>query len=74
MALLIKAGGTEKILNALETHPDINVRRALLRVIKVTRDQKTLDALCSLLEKNTLPVDFQKEVDRTIEEIGFVAA
>jgi HEAT repeat protein len=73
-ALLIEAGGTEKILNALETHRDINVRRAILRVIKVTRDQRTLDALCTLLEKNTLPVDFQKEVDRTIEEIGFVAA
>jgi hypothetical protein len=74
MALLIKAGETEKILNALETHRDINVRRAILRVIKVTKDQKTLDALCTLLEKNTLPVDFQKEVDHTIEEIGFVAA
>ena len=74
MALLIKAGGTEKILNALETHRDINVRRAILRVIKVTKDQKTLDTLCTLLEKNTLPIDFQKEVDRTIEEIGFVAA
>ena len=74
MALLVKAGATEKILKALETHRDINVRRAILRVIKVGRDQKTLDALCSLLEKNTLPADFQKEVDRTIEEIGIVAA
>lgn len=73
MALMIKAGETEKILNQLETHHDINVRRAILRIIKVTKDQKTLDGLCSLLEKNTLPVDFQKEVDRTIEEIGFVA-
>lgn len=73
MALLIKAGETEKILDTLETHRDINVRRAILRIIKVTKDQKTLDGLCSLLEKNTLPIDFQKEVDRTIEEIGFVA-
>ena len=74
MALLIKAGETEKIFNALETHKNINVRKAVLHIIKVTKDQKALDGLYLLLEKNNLPIEFQEEVDKTIEEIGFVTA
>ncbi|MCY7346304.1 MAG: hypothetical protein LH614_08810 [Pyrinomonadaceae bacterium] len=74
MALLIKAGEIEKIMNVLETHRDLSVRRAILHIIKVIKDQKALDGLCALLEKNSLPVEFQEEVDKTIEEIGFVTA
>lgn len=72
MALLIKAGETEKIFNALETYKDMNVRKAILHIIKVTKDQKAIDGLYALLEQNTLPIELQEEVDRTIEEIGFV--
>ena len=53
---------------------DMNVRKAILHIIKVTKDQRAVDGLYGLLEKNTLPIDFQEEVDRTIEEIGFVTA
>ena len=74
MALLIKAGETEKIFKTLEDHRDMNVRKAILHIIKVTKDQRAVDGLYTLLEKNTLPIDFQEEVDRTIEEIGFVTA
>lgn len=74
MALLINAGETEKIFNALENHRDTNVRQAILHIIKVTKDQRAVDGLCALLEKNTLPIDLQEAVDRTIEEIGFVTA
>ncbi|HLM61750.1 MAG TPA: HEAT repeat domain-containing protein, partial [Pyrinomonadaceae bacterium] len=74
MALLIKAGETEKIFSTIENHRDLNVRRALLHTIKITKDQKALDGLYLLLEKNNLPIEFQEEIDKTIEEIGFVTA
>lgn len=74
MALLIKSGETEKIFNALENNRDMNVRKAVLHTIKVTKDQRALDGLYSLLEKNSLPIELQEEVDKTIEEIGFVTA
>lgn len=74
MALLIEADETGKIFNALETHRDINVRRALLHTVKVTKNQEAIDKLIALLEKNTLPIEFQEEVDKAIEEVGFVTA
>lgn len=72
MALLIKAGETEEIFRTLENHKNMNVRKAILHVIKITKDQKALDGLYSILEKKTLPLELQEEVDKTIEEIGFV--
>lgn len=74
MALLIKAGETEKIFNALENHRDINVRKAILHVIKVTKDQRAIEGLYGILEKGSLPIELQEEVDKTIEEIGYVTA
>ena len=74
MALLIKAGETEKIFNALENHKNMNVRRAILHIIKITKDQKALDGLLLLLENGKLPIEFQEEVDKAFEEIGYVTA
>lgn len=72
VALLIKAGETKEVFIALENHLDVNVRRAILHVIKVTKNKKALEGLYAMLEKNSLPIEFQEEVDKTIEEIGFV--
>lgn len=74
MALLIEANETEKIFSTLETNSDNNVRRAILHIIKVTKNRKAIEGLYELLEKNTMPIDFQEEVDKAIEEIGFVVA
>lgn len=71
-ALLIKAGETDEIFHVLETHKDLNVRKAILHVIKITKDQRALDKLSTLLETKSLPLELQEEVDKTIEEIGFV--
>ncbi|CAN5378702.1 hypothetical protein BH20ACI1_BH20ACI1_19290 [soil metagenome] len=73
-ALLIKANETDAIFKALEKHEDLNVRRAILHVIKVTKNQKALEGLYTILERKTLPLELQEEVDKTIEEIGFVTA
>ncbi len=72
VALLIKTGEIKEIFNALETHTDINVRKAILQVIKITKDKKALEGLYSMLEKNSLSLEFQEEIDKTIEEVGFV--
>lgn len=74
MALLIKAGETEKIFHALENTRDSDVRKAILHIIKITKDQKAIDGLHVLLERSNLPLEFQEEIDKIIEEIGFVTA
>ncbi len=71
-ALMIKSGETREVFNALVKHKKPNVRKAILHVIKITKNQKALEGLYSLLEQNNLPLDLQEEVDKTIEEIGFV--
>lgn len=73
MVLLIKAGETEEIFRALENHKNKNVRRAILHVIRITKSQNAIDELSLLLDKKTLPLELQEEVDKTIEEIGFVS-
>ena len=72
LALLIKANETEAIFKALENHDDLNVRRAILHVIKIMKNQKALEGLYTLLERKSLPLELQEEIDKTIEEIGFV--
>lgn len=74
LALLIKVNETEGIFEALEKHDDMNVRRAILHVVKITKNQKALEGLYTLLERKTLPLELQEEIDKTIEEIGFVTA
>lgn len=71
-ALMIKSGETKEVFAALVNHKDMNVRKAILHIIKITKDQKALEGLYMLLEQNNLPLAFQEEVDKTIEEIGFV--
>ncbi len=48
------------------------MRKAVLHIIKITKNKKALEGLYSMLEKNNLSLEFQEEVDKTIEEIGFV--
>lgn len=72
LALLIKAGETDLIFDALKNHADMNVRRGILHVIKITKNQTALEGLYALLEQNNLPLELQEEIDKTIEEIGFV--
>ena len=73
-ALMIKSGETSEIFNALVKHKERNARKAILHIIKITKDPKALEGLYSLLEQNNLPLGLQEEVDKTIEEIGFVTA
>lgn len=73
-ALIIRSGETKEIFNVLVNHKKMNVRKAVLHIIKITKDQRALEGLCVLLKQNNLPLELQEEVDKTIEEIGFVTA
>ena len=74
VALLLKAGETREIFNALENHKDINVRKAILHIIKITKEHNALDGLYRLLEDDKLTGEMREEVDSLVEEIGLVAA
>lgn len=74
VTLLIKAGETEKVFTALENHSDVNVKKALLHVIKVTKDPNALDGLYSILENSELSEELRTEIDITIQTVGLVAA
>lgn len=72
--LLIKSGETDVIFEALKNHPDMNVKTAILHTIKTTKDEGALKKLDSILEDQSIKPEIQKEIDKTIEEVGFVAA
>lgn len=74
VALLLRAGETREVFEALKTHEVLNVRKAILQIIKITKEPNALEGLYSLLEKNSLPEEVHKEVDETIKEIGLVLA
>ncbi len=74
VVLLLKSGETGGVFEALESHQDINVRKAILHIIRITKEPNALEGLYSLLESKSLPEDLQKEVDEILEEIGMVAA
>jgi hypothetical protein len=48
VALLIKAGETKEIFEAIENHKDERVKFALLHVLKVQTDERTMDELTRL--------------------------
>lgn len=72
--LLIRSGETGEIFNALENHPNHSVRKAILHVIRISKEHRSLDGLYHLLEKKDLNEELRDEVDKLVEEIGLVAA
>jgi hypothetical protein len=74
LSLLIKARELEPIFEALENHKNMNVRLAILHLIKVTKEQNALDELSKLLEDKKLPEKLRVEANKIIEEVSLVAA
>lgn len=74
IVLLIRAGETDEVFNALENHPNPNVRKGILHVVKISKENNALDGLYQLLEKGNLSVEMREEIDKLVEEIGLVAA
>lgn len=72
VALLLKAGETKEVFEAVKNHQNPNVRKAILHVVKITKEPNALEGLYSVLEKKELSEELKREVDETIKEIGFV--
>jgi len=65
--LLIKAGETREIFEAITTNRDERVKFALLHVLKVVRDERTIAPLHELLETPDIPAEV---VERAKDAVG----
>lgn len=74
LALMIKAGEVTPVFEALKNHPDANVKRAILHLIRVLKNHNALDGLYGLMEEKIISPELKDDVSKTIEEIGFVMA
>lgn len=74
IVLLIKSGETKEVFDALENHPNQNIRKAILHIIKITKEPNALEGLYHLLESKNLSGDLREEIGKLVEEFGLVAA
>ena len=72
VTLLIRAGETDVVIDFLKRTKDAKLRQAILNTIKVSKNKHGLEALNSLLNSKTLSPEMQEDIDKTIEEMGFV--
>lgn len=70
IALLIKTSETELVLDRLENHPDMNVRMAILHIIKVLDAKNVVPDLYKLAIKPELTHEFSDALEETIQKIG----
>ena len=74
LALIITAGEYDQIVEALKNHRDMKVKRAILHILKVVKNQASVSVLYSMLEEKNLSAELKEEIDKTIEQIVLVAA
>lgn len=74
VSLLICAGETAEIFDALRNHKDERVRYALLHVLKVHKDERTLLLLNQLRVERSWPTDIAERMSDTINSFDKVAA
>lgn len=60
VALLLKSDETESVFKAMQKHKDINVRKAILHVIKITKEPNALEGLYAVLENDKLPPEMRE--------------
>ncbi len=72
VTMLIRASEMDVVTEFLQKTGDAKLRRAILHTIKVSKNKQALEGLKSVLKKKNLSPDLQEDVDKTIEEMGFV--
>ncbi len=72
VTLLIRAGETEVVTEFLQKTTESSVRKAILHTIKISKNKHAIGGLKALLSKKNLTPELQEDVDKTIEEMGFV--
>lgn len=73
VSLLIRAGETKELFDAIRNHRDERVRFALLHVLKVHKDARTLSELHELQKDNSLTGDISGRIHDTIVSMQQVA-
>ena len=74
IALMIRAGETEEIFQAVEAHNDSTVKLAVLHVIGLVKEEETLAYLYEILEKTTISKEFRAKVDEVIQMFEMIPA
>ena len=62
VALLIKSGETNEIFGSIRDNKDERIRLALLHILKVFKDERTLDGLNDLHKNEFLPTDVTEKI------------
>lgn len=74
VALLVKAGETTEIFDAIRTHKDERVRFALVHVLKVLKDERTLPGLHEIKNGGSCPSDVVDRIKEAVESFEQVPA
>jgi len=74
VAMLIKAGETDEIFNAIREHRDERVKYALLHVLRAVKDERSLDSLNELRASDTFPTDVMERITDAIKSFEQVPA
>ncbi len=74
IALLVKAGETKEIFEVIENHTDRIVKLAILRTLKVLRDETVLPDLYSFVERNSLNEELSFVANEVIKSCELVTA
>lgn len=67
VSLLIRSTETEAIFDAIRNHRDERVRFALLHVLKIARDERTIDELNRMQIDASIPTDVTDRIRQTRE-------
>ena len=73
VALLIRSGETEEVFDAIKNHKDERVKFALLHILRVVKDERSLDGLNDLRTGHTFPTDLTERIMDTIKSFEQVA-
>ena len=73
VALMIKSGETEEIFEAIKSHKDERVKYALLHVLRVVSDERSLNGLNNLRNEHTFATDLSERIVDTIKSFEQVA-
>ena len=74
VALLIKSGEASEIFDSIKSHKDDRVKLALVHVLKIFKDERTLSGLHELHKNEFLPTDVAQKVKELILSFDQVLA
>ena len=74
LALMIRAGETDEIFDALQAHHDGNVKLALVHVIGLAKEEETVSSLSEMLEKTIISKELKDKIDEVIRSFEMIPA